>query len=325
MPRPPLYRDRDQTATNLANAIENPGPVDPSTAVPLRAHSIANLAELRKTIGSIDGNAGPRACTLAGQLAPLDSGAGVFIWDPTSTLADNATQSATAFTVATVTGVAQGRWRRLSIGGPRSITSGTSYTPTPGTKSIVIELWGGGGGGGSTPITAAATSAAGAGGGSGGYLLKRLAGIGAGPFTIQVGAGGAGGFPGNSGTTTTFNDGVTTYTAGFGVGGGSSNAVAVITPVLAGAGAGASANGDVNGAGVPGSPGLVLTTVSALSGNGGSTSLGGGGAGVVTSTAGVAAIANTGSGGGGAAANNSAALAGGNGAAGRIIITELFA
>lgn len=113
MPNPPLWRDRSRDGSNLADAIENPGPVDPSTAVPLRAHSIATLAELRKTIGSIDGNAGPRVCLLAGHTRPMDAGAGVFVWDPTSALADNAGQTASAFTVASVQGAPVGRWRRL--------------------------------------------------------------------------------------------------------------------------------------------------------------------------------------------------------------------
>lgn len=116
MPRAPLYIDRDPGNAQLANAIQDPGPVDPMLALPLRAHSIANLAEMLVTKGSTDGIGGPRMCMLAGQLTPLDAAAGIFVWDPTSTLAHNATSTATAFTVANpnlLTGAA-GRWRRLS-------------------------------------------------------------------------------------------------------------------------------------------------------------------------------------------------------------------
>lgn len=112
MAKSPLWRDKTRDGANLANAIENPGPVDPASAPQLRAHSIGTLAELRRTPGSSDGNGGPRACILAGQLAPLDAGAGVFVWDPISTLSDNARATVTAFTVAAVAGHA-GRWRRL--------------------------------------------------------------------------------------------------------------------------------------------------------------------------------------------------------------------
>lgn len=119
MPRSPLYVDRDPGARQLADAIESPGPVDPNLALPLRAHSVKDLAELRITPGSTDGVGGPRACMLAGQLNPLDAAAGIFIWDATSTLADNTLRAVSAFTVCKpVVAVAgrAGRWRRLSLG-----------------------------------------------------------------------------------------------------------------------------------------------------------------------------------------------------------------
>lgn len=208
-----------------------------------------------------------------------------------------------------------------------TITSGTTYTPSAGTNKIRIELWGGGGAGGS--CTNVAGCAAG-GGGSGSYLRYEFAGVGAGPYTIAIGAGGtavAGG-TGNSGGSTTFNTGSITLTAPGGAGGATAAGTAVIKCVAGGAGGAVAINGDANGAGMPGGPGITSTVVTTgASGFGGSTSLGGGGAAVTgnisaTSVAGVAAVANTGSGGSGARAGAATAVSGGAGAAGRIIIWE---
>lgn len=116
MPRAPQKLDRTKDGSNLQEAIVDPGPLDVQLALPLKALSIGTLAELHKTIGSADGIAGPRVCMLAGQLAPLDAGCGLFVWDPTSVLADNAATAASAFTVANPgrATTATGRWRRMT-------------------------------------------------------------------------------------------------------------------------------------------------------------------------------------------------------------------
>ncbi len=207
------------------------------------------------------------------------------------------------------------------IHGRQTLTSGTTYTPTAGTKEIWIRMWGGGGGGGGCSAVA---GCAGAGGGSGGYAEYYLTGV-TGTYTYAIGAAGAGnsGAAGGNGGNTTFNTGVTTITA-FGGGGGAFLAgSAAIKFTLGGAGGVISTNGHVNGAGAPGGNGMTSTvnTVT-ISGQGGSTSLGGAGRGRDTTGVGNAAIANTGSGGGGAAAEAATAGAGGGGAAGVIIITE---
>ena len=117
--RDPLRGNQDPVIRNLADAISAPPPVLPVDSPILRAFSVGTLVELRKTIGSIDGNSGPRAVLLAGHVTPLDAGAGVFIWDPVSTLADDATTtpSANSTVCPAVLAATKGRWRRLSLGG----------------------------------------------------------------------------------------------------------------------------------------------------------------------------------------------------------------
>jgi hypothetical protein len=110
----PIRRPDDPDLANLFDAATKTPKVQPQNATELRAHSIANITELRKTPGSNDGNGGPRAIMLAGQLTPNDAGSGTFVWDSTSTLADNAQITASAFTVAQVASVSMGRWVRMA-------------------------------------------------------------------------------------------------------------------------------------------------------------------------------------------------------------------
>jgi hypothetical protein len=206
--------------------------------------------------------------------------------------------------------------------GRQTLTTGTTYTPTTGTKKIWIRMWGGGGAGGGCDATA---GCAGGGGGSGGYAEYFLTGV-TGTYTYAIGAAGAGavGANGGAGGNTTFNTGVTTITAFGGSGGAFISGTAAIKFMLGGNGGVISTNGHVNGAGVPGENGMTSTANTVvMSGSGGSTALGGGGNGRSTTGAGNAAVANTGSGGSGGAKTAPAGTnAGGNGAAGVIIITE---
>jgi len=142
--RDPLRGNQDPVIRNLADAISAPPPVLPVDSPILRAFSVGTLVELRKTIGSIDGNSGPRAVLLAGHVTPLDAGAGVFIWDPVSTLADDATTtpSANSTVCPAVLAATKGRWRRLSLGGGGSgITQLTGDgTAGPGSGSQALTL-----------------------------------------------------------------------------------------------------------------------------------------------------------------------------------------
>lgn len=215
-------------------------------------------------------------------------------------------------------------WSSASGGvllGRQTLTSGTTYTPTSGTKKILVRMWGGGGAGGGCSAVA---GCAGGGGGSGGYAEYFFSGV-TGTYAYVIGAGGTGnsGAAGGVGSSTTMTISGTTITAFGGSGGAFTAGSAAIKFMLGGAGGVISTNGHVNGAGIPGNNGMTSTVNTVvMSGAGGSTSLGGGGNGRSTTGAGNAAITNTGSGGGGAAATAGTAGAGGAGAAGMIIITE---
>ena len=206
--------------------------------------------------------------------------------------------------------------------GRQTLTSGTTYTPTAGTKEILIRIWGGGGAGGGCSAVA---GCAGGGGGSGAYAEYYLTGV-TGTYAYVIGTGGTGasGAIGGVGASSTFNTGATTITAGGGGGGTFTAGTAAIKFMAGGLGALVATNGHVNGGGVPGEPGMTSTVNTVVvSGSGGATALGGAGRGQANVTAaGIAALANTGSGGGGAAAIAGTANAGGNGGSGIIIITE---
>jgi trimeric autotransporter adhesin len=216
-----------------------------------------------------------------------------------------------------------------NVGGLNSkkvITNGTtSYTPTSGTKSVMIELWGGGGAGGGSAATA---GSAGGGGGSGGYARYFWSSVGAGPYTVAVGAGGTGvsGATGNAGGNTTFNTGSLTVIASGGAGGIGGTGGAFIKFTIGGVGGG-SLNGDINAFGAPGGNAMTsLLATTEVSGVGGSTSLGGGGVAVSCTTAttvvGVAGKANTGGGGGGSVSGTGTAQTGGAGGTGLMYIWE---
>jgi len=208
------------------------------------------------------------------------------------------------------------------------LKSGTVYTPTAGTKSFMIELWGGGAAGGS--CTAVAGCACG-GGGSGGYAKDYIASVTQTTYNYTIGAGGAAvaGAAGGSGGNTSFAINSSTNVTAYGGTGGQFKAGTLAMKFTAGGAGGIiSTNGDVNGAGVPGGTGTTFATVAigAASGFGASTSLGGGGIGVFYTTAaavpGIAAVANTGSGGSGGATGTTTVAAGGAGAAGVIYVWE---
>lgn len=67
---------------------------------------------LRGVIGDLAGSLGPRASIVTGRAAPLDGGQGIYVWDPTSTLADD--DAATLQPNAIADGK-PGRWRKGSF------------------------------------------------------------------------------------------------------------------------------------------------------------------------------------------------------------------
>lgn len=208
------------------------------------------------------------------------------------------------------------------------LKTGTTYTPTTGTNTIVIDMVGGGGGGGAVPASSSSSSS-GSGGGAGGRLIKRITSV-SGTYTYSIGGGGAGGVAGtNNGSTggnTTFVNGATTYTA-YGGGGGygdGTHTSSIGASQPGGSGGAVSTNGDINTGGMPGNPGFTFTTTYQSSGTGGSTLYGGGGVGMVTITGAGNNATGYGAGGGGAASSviSTTAKAGGNGTQGIIIVYE---
>jgi hypothetical protein len=124
-------------------------------------------------------------------------------------------------------------------------TSSGTYYPTPGARSIVIEVQGGGGAGGGPPATASSTCSAGGGGGAGGWARKRVIST-PGSNVVTIGAGGVGtaGGVGGTGGTTSFGP-IVSATGGWG---GSVAGPAGITSTfnaIGGAG-GSGSGGDVN-------------------------------------------------------------------------------
>jgi hypothetical protein len=203
------------------------------------------------------------------------------------------------------------------------LTSGTTYTPSSGTRTIVVYMLGAGGGGGGVAAQNA-RCAAGSGGGAGGvcqFTLTTVSGTYA--YTIgALGAGGASASDGSVGGNTTFTVGATVYTAYGGGGGKSSSASNVLTLTVGGAGAITSTNGQINTGGASGQPGIRLDGNQGMSGNGASSPYGGGGSGIITDSGPNAATGYGAGGGGGLTLSSTSPSTGGNGAPGLIIVYE---
>ncbi|MGX1099266.1 DUF2793 domain-containing protein [Amorphus sp. MBR-141] len=199
--------------------------------------------------------------------------------------------------------------------------AGTStYTPTDGTRSVVVELVGGGGGGGGAQGTGPSQVASGSGGGAGGYALKRIT-SGFSGVTVTVGAGGVGisANNGSGGGTSSFGALVSATGGGggtLGVAGGYAT-----TSVAGGAGGGNGSSGDLNAAGGYGKYGIYQA--SPASGEGGASHFGAGAA-PVSGTSGGNAAASPGAGGSGGVVspNTSINPGGGAGMAGLVLVWE---
>lgn len=80
----------------------------PAKRIPaLKAITLETHAAARAQVGDVNGEAGPRACIVAGRTTAMDGGQGVFVWDPNSTLADDDTNT------LQVPGASPGRWRKI--------------------------------------------------------------------------------------------------------------------------------------------------------------------------------------------------------------------
>lgn len=207
----------------------------------------------------------------------------------------------------------------------RIFTSSGTYTPTAGTKSIIVECVGGGGGGGGTYNTLASQFAVAGGGGAGGYGKSRYTSN-FDSVVVTIGAGGVGGAanaatPGGNGGTTSFGS---LMSCGGGLGGTfcSNWAMPVHTS--------GAPSGDVVGANIQSfSPPSGTAGYSAsngwLSGSGASSFFGRGGVQVGGTSIGSVAIGYGAGGGGASTQPSSTGQVGGAGTAGVIIVWEYAA
>lgn len=165
--------------------------------------------------------------------------------------------------------------------GVQVFTANGVYTPTAGTKSVIVEGVGGGGSGGAVGATSAAQYAAAAGGGAGAYGKARFT-SGFSGVTVTIGAGGAapaaGVNAGNVGGTSSFGA-LMSLPGGTG---GQACAGAAQTGAVAANGGSSSVPSGVNlggFAGEGGGNGVVIGTsgVAFQAGKGGNSPFGGGG------------------------------------------------
>lgn len=206
----------------------------------------------------------------------------------------------------------------------RTFSVSGTYTPTAGTKFVIIDLVGAGGGGGASTAQNATNVAAATGGGGGGFVRTRLTtGFSGASFT--VGSGGAGGIIGVSGGNG-LPGGASTFgaaSAAGGVGGLTSGGLAP-PYVLSSGGQPASSGGNIlNAAGSASGDGFAMSTVSAISGRGGISFYGAGAPSVVgTNTNGNPATVPGTGGSGSLTMPNGATRSGGVGAGGLMTVYE---
>ncbi|MHA1161628.1 glycine-rich domain-containing protein [Enterobacter ludwigii] len=213
--------------------------------------------------------------------------------------------------------------------GVKVITSSGTYTPTAGTKSIVVECQGGGGAGGGSTATTAGNSSVGSGGSEGCYGKSLFTNLSS-SYSVTIGSGGVGVSGGNGGAGGASSFG-SLLTAGGGLGGGvlpsgSTAAFVGLTgstpPTVTGANIFASTYA---GTFISGTRLSSAYDIGTLTGLGGRSIFGDGGGNKSSSGSGNAAVSYGGGGGGAKSWVNAGAdiaYAGGNGAKGVIIVWE---
>jgi len=208
----------------------------------------------------------------------------------------------------------------------RRFTASGTYTPTPGTLAVRVQLVGGGGGGGGSSATGSGQQSVGAGGAGGSYAESYITSAFSGVSMTIGAAGTAGAVAGSGGNGGTTSFGALLSAAGGG-GGQPSGAAGSPFVLLGGAPGALPTTGNVlNAQGAPGGIGAgpaPATSTSYLSGAGGASMFGGGANGLGSAnTAGLAGQSYGSGGSGGATGASAAGQAGGAGAAGVIIVTE---
>ncbi|HIC7643325.1 TPA: phage tail protein [Serratia liquefaciens] len=217
-----------------------------------------------------------------------------------------------------------GSGRLLNI---KTFTSSGTYTPTSGTRYVVVEAVGGGGGGGGCSDTSADNAAVSGGGGSGSYVRTKIDNATIGDSAeITIGIGGAGGVGGSVGTTggdTKFGSLVIATGGRGGTTSTSSSSFAFIA-VGGASGANPSAGNIISSRGSRGGSGLFFnSSTGAVGGDGAPSQFGGSGIGSGSSGTTGSDGSGFGSGGGGNARQSSSASVNGYaGAPGVIVIYE---
>lgn len=308
--------------------------------------------------GDANGPANANQVTLTHLAAPLPvaqggtgNGTGAIAGDVTGTLAASVVSAIRGNVVKAGAATLDGQFYEYNLAnadfelvGPGTllnvqqfVASGT-YTPTPGTHSVLIEAWGaGGGGGGCAAGAVGVSSAVGGGGGPGNYVSFFMNGANIAAFAIVIGAGGTAGD--NTGGNNAGAGGSTTLAISTGItipGGNPGNGQAA--PTLSQSVTAAGGNGTAstlpaasanlvylfNTTSRGGSAGLVINgaTNIAQSGMGSSSTRGGVGFQSLIASAAGAAGQQPGGAGGGACVLTNVARAGGAGAIGRVIIYE---
>ncbi|HHA1409764.1 TPA: phage tail protein [Enterobacter hormaechei subsp. xiangfangensis] len=253
---------------------------------------------------------------------------------PTAAAGNNTTQLATTAFVQTAISAldlsdAKFLGRLLNV---QTFTSSGTYTPTKGTKTIIVEVQGAGGAGGGSSATTAGNVSLGAGGAEGCYGKSLFSGL-ATSYSVTIGTGGKGvvGGSGGGGGTTSFGS---LLSAGGGYGGGRMTDGASVSfvgiegstlpspPTVTGA--------NLFSSGYAGTFYFAIRLSNAYSAGGvtgmGGRSFFGAGGGSGTSSGAGANAAAYGSGGSGAkswlASGSDVAYAGGNGANGVVVVWE---
>jgi len=202
-------------------------------------------------------------------------------------------------------------------------TSSGTYTPTAGTKSVIVEVQAGGGGGGGVGGSSSTTVSAGTGGGGGGYGKSKLTVAAATGQVVTVGGGGAGGnltpTGGAPGGASSFGSLITCS------GGSGGNGQNQATPPFTSTGVtgGTSTGGNIcNVRGEASAHGVCVSASSVTSGSAGGSVLGSGG--FSPANNGITPQAGQGYGGGGGSSytNNLSGFSGAAGAPGIVIVWE---
>lgn len=217
-------------------------------------------------------------------------------------------------------------WQMISGSGrliaAQIFTATGTYTASPGTKSVVVEVQGAGGGAGGIGGAGTSTVAIGNGGGGGGYakarLLANFEGV-----QVTVGIGGTGGnlapTNGSDGGLSAFGSQIIANGGSGGYGQNQTNPPYSVTGSLGGV---ASGGNIMNIRGGASSNGAALSSGSVLPGNGGGSVLGMATLSPANNGASPYAASGYGSGGSGSYAYNRAGFTGGSGANGLVIVWE---